>query len=101
MPRFGSIPGGPKARRTGARSVELLGGRDLRVAESLNTLGGILAFLGDYDQAIARMEDALAIHESQPPPEFNEEFGTLCINLAGTYQRVGRYANAEAMFEKG
>ena len=95
----------PEGRKLAEQAVairsKLLGGRDLRVAESLNTLGGILAFLGDYDQAIARMEDALAIHESQSPPEFNEEFGTLCINLAGTYQRVGRYANAEAMFEKG
>ncbi len=47
------------------------------------------------------MQEALAIHQSQTPPEFSEEFGTLCINLAGTYQRVGRYADAEAMFEKG
>src|SRR5579872_5836750 len=47
------------------------------------------------------MEDALAIHESQSSPVSSEEFGTLCINLAGTYQRVGRYASAEAMFEKG
>lgn len=80
---------------------KLLGARDPLVAESLNTLGGVLVFLGEYDQAIARMEEALAIHQSRSPPEFNEEFGTLCINLAGTYQRVGRYARAEAMFEKG
>ena len=79
----------------------LLGPRDPSVAESLNTLGGIQAFLGEYDQAIARMEEALAIHESQQPPEFSEEFGTLCVNLAGTYQRVGKYAKAEALFEKG
>ena len=38
---------------------------------------------------------------SRSRPEFSEEFGTLCINLAGTYQRVGRYAKAEALFEKG
>lgn len=80
---------------------KLLGSRNPLVAESLNTLGGVLVFLGEYDQAIARMEEALAIHESRARPEFNEEFGTLCINLAGTYQRVGRYASAEAMFEKG
>lgn len=80
---------------------KLLGGRDPSVAESLNTLGGLLVFLGEYDQSIARMKEALAIHESQSPPEFNEEFGTLCINLAGIYQRVGRYASSEAMFEKG
>src|SRR4051812_17646079 len=67
---------------------KLLGARDPLVAESLNTLGGALVFLGEYDQAIARMEEALAIHESQSPPNLNEEFGTLCINLAGTYQRV-------------
>ena len=80
---------------------KLLGARDPRVAESLNALGGVLVFLGEYEQAIARMEEAFAIHQSQSPPEFSEEFGTLCINLAGTYQRVGRYADSEAMFEKG
>ncbi len=80
---------------------KLLGARDPLVAESLNTLGGILVFQGEYDGAIASMEEALAIHQSHSPPLFSEEFGTLCINLAGTYQRVGRYANAETMFEKG
>jgi CHAT domain-containing protein len=89
------------AERAVAIRSTLLGRRDPRVAESLNTLGGLLVFLGEYDQSIARMEDALAIHESQSPPVSSEEFGTLCINLAGTYQRVGRYANSEAMFEKG
>lgn len=87
------------------RSVEirsrLLGPAHLLVAESLNTLGSIHALAGEYDQAIARMELALDIHQSQTPPEFNEEFGTLCINLAGTYQRVGKYSKAEATFEKG
>jgi len=95
----------PEGRKLAEQAVairsKLLGGRDPLVAESLNTLGGILVFLGDYDGAIAHMEAALAIHESHSPPLFSEEFGTLCINLAGTYQRVGRYANAEAMFEKG
>ncbi len=95
----------PEGRKLAEQAVAIrskrLGARDPLVAESLNTLGGVLVFLGEYDQAIARMEEALAIHESQLPPEFNEEFGTLCINLAGTYQRVGRYASAEGMFEKG
>ena len=95
----------PEGRKLAEQAVAIrskrLGARDPLVAESLNTLGGVLVFLGEYDQAIARMEEALAIHESQSPPEFNEEFGTLCINLAGTYQRVGSYASAEAMFEKG
>jgi len=95
----------PEGRKLAEESVairsKLLGRRDPLVAESLNTLGGVLVFLGDYDQSIASMEEALAIHESQSPPRLNEEFGTLCINLAGTYQRTGRYAKAEAMFDKG
>jgi CHAT domain-containing protein len=95
----------PEGRKLAEQAVairsKLLGGRDPRVAESLATLGGVLVLSGEYDQAIARMEEALAIHESQSPPDFNEEFGTLCINLAGSYQRVGRYANSEALFEKG
>ncbi len=95
----------PEGKKLAKQSAEirsrLLGARHASVAESLNTLGGIQALLGEYDQAIANLEQALAIHESQSPPEFSEEFGTLCINLAGTYQRAGRYGNAEAMFEKG
>ena len=95
----------PEGRKLAEQAVairsKLLGAHDPLLAESLNTLGGVLVFLGEYDQSIARMEEALAIHQSQSPPELGEEFGTLCINLAGTYQRVGRYASAEAMFEKG
>jgi CHAT domain-containing protein/Flp pilus assembly protein TadD len=79
----------------------LLGPRHLLVAESLNVLGSIEAYLGEYDDAIAHMEQARSIHESQSPPQLNEEFGTLCINLAGTYQRSGKYAKAEAAFAKG
>jgi CHAT domain-containing protein/tetratricopeptide (TPR) repeat protein len=95
----------PEGRKLAEQAVairsKLLGPRDPHVAESLGTLGGIFALMGEYDQAIAQMERAMAIHESQSPPELDEEFGTLCINLAGTYQRVGRYANSEATFEKG
>jgi tetratricopeptide (TPR) repeat protein len=79
-----------------------LGARDLHVAESLNTLGSILALAGEYDSAISRFEQARAIHESQPEPkELGEEYGTLCINPAGTYQRAGKYTESEALFEKG
>ncbi len=95
----------PEGRKLSEQAVairtRLLGPQDPAVAESLNTLGGIHAFLGEYDLAIARMEEARAIHESQKESEFSEEFGTLCINLAGTYQRVGKYSKAEALFEKG
>jgi CHAT domain-containing protein/tetratricopeptide (TPR) repeat protein len=80
----------------------VLGAGNPRLAESLNTLGSILALAGDYDLAITRFEEARAIHESQPEPrDFSEEYGTLCINLAGTYQRVGKYAKSEELFEKG
>jgi CHAT domain-containing protein len=80
----------------------VLGSRDLRVAESLNTLGSIAALAGEYDFAISRFEQARVIHESQQASkELGEEYGTLCINLAGTYQRVGKYMDSEALFEKG
>src|SRR5207249_3255788 len=96
----------PEARTLAAQSVAIrsrvLGPQHLRVAESLNTLGSIHAYLGEYDQAIAHFEQARAIHESQPEPkDFSEEYGTLCINLAGTYQRVGKYPQAEEIFAKG
>jgi CHAT domain-containing protein/tetratricopeptide (TPR) repeat protein len=96
------LPEGQKlAQQSVAIRTRLLGPRDLRVAESLDTLGGIDALIGEYDEAIARLEEATAIHESQPSPEISEEFGTLYINLAGTYQRAGKYVKAEAAFEKG
>jgi CHAT domain-containing protein/Tfp pilus assembly protein PilF len=80
----------------------VLGPRHPRVAESLNTLASIYAFSGEYDLAISRFEEALAIHESQSDPkDFSEEYGTLCINFAGTCQRVGKYTKSEALFQKG
>ncbi len=96
----------PEARTLAEEAVAIrsrvLGPEHLRVAESLNTLGSILGLLGEYDPAISRFEQARTIHESRPDPkDFSEEYGTLCINLAGTYQRVGKYAKAEALFEKG
>jgi CHAT domain-containing protein/lipopolysaccharide biosynthesis regulator YciM len=75
----------------------LLPANDLVVAETLNTLGSTYAAQGDYDAAIVRLEQSRIIHESQPNKDFGEEYGTLCINLAQTYQRVGKYAQAEAI----
>ena len=89
------------ASRSVAIRKRLLGAKSLLVAESLNSLGSLLALAGDYEQAIVHMEEAMAIHEAQSPPEFDEEYGTLCANLAGTYQRAGKYGKAEATFEKG
>lgn len=96
----------PEARTLAEQAVAIrtrvLGPRDLSVAESLNTLASVFALLGEYDLAIVRFEEARGIHESREKAEdLAEEYGTLCINLAGTYHRVGRYAQAEAMFVKG
>jgi len=96
----------PEARALAEKAVAIrtrvLGPRDLRVAESLNTLASTVALIGDYESAIAWFEEARAIHEAQPEPrEPSEEYGTLCVNLAGTYQRIGKYGNAESLFEKG
>jgi len=96
----------PEARALAEQAVDvrtrLLGPSDLRVAESLNTLASIYGLLGEYDLAISKFEQARSIHESRvKPQDLAEEYGTLCINLAGTYQRVGKYAKAEELFDKG
>ena len=95
----------PEARELAEQAVtirsRLLPAGHERIAESLNTLGSIYGLQGDYDLAISRFEEARKIHESQvDPKDFSEEYGTLCVNLAGTYQRIGRYAKAEILFEK-
>lgn len=75
---------------------------DPRLAESLDTLGTVQGLSGEYAGAVTTFERALAIHESRPLPErATEEYGTLAVNLAGTYQRLGKYAVAETTFEKG
>jgi tetratricopeptide (TPR) repeat protein len=92
----------PLAEEAVAIRRRIAGPRSAAVAESLNTVGSILGKLGDYDTAILRFEEALAIDESGPERRnTGEEYGTLCINLAGTYQRVGKYAQAESTFAKG
>jgi CHAT domain-containing protein/tetratricopeptide (TPR) repeat protein len=90
------------AEQAVATRLRVLGAEDLSVAESLNTAATVYAFSGDYNTAVSTFERAAAIHESRPVLErANEEYGTLSINLAGTYQRLGKYALAEATFEKG
>ena len=96
----------PEARSFAEQAVEirmrLFGSSNLRVAESLNTLASTYGLLGEYDLAISRFEQARKIHELQVEPKnLDEEYGTLCINLAGTYQRVGQYGKAEELFDKG
>jgi CHAT domain-containing protein/tetratricopeptide (TPR) repeat protein len=90
------------ADRALATRVQTLGKTDLLLAESLNTLGTVYAFTGDYATAVSNFEKAMAIHESQSvSARASEEYGTLCVNLAGTYQRLGKYTLAESTFAKG
>ena len=90
------------ARRAVETRQHLLGDTALPLAESLNTLATVSAMSGDYATGVGEFERAMAIHESRPAPERDtEEYGTLCINLAGTYQRLGKYTEAEATFQKG
>ena len=80
----------------------LLGGHALPFAESLNVVGTVYALSGEYEQAVSRFERAVAIHEEdRTTARETEEYGTLCINLAGTYQRLGKFDRAEATFHKG
>ncbi|MGH9144318.1 MAG: CHAT domain-containing protein, partial [Vicinamibacterales bacterium] len=68
----------------------------------LNTLGTVNALAGDYAMAVSEFERAVTIHDTWASPERDtEEYGTLCINLAGTYQRLGKYDSAESAFRKG
>ncbi len=90
------------ARRAVETRQRLLGDDALPLAESLNTLATVDALSGDYAPAVSMFERAMAIHETRAGPEREtEEYGTLCINLAGTYQRLGKYTAAEATFQKG
>lgn len=77
-----------------------LGANDPLVAETLETLGSILSGQGEYEKSAATFERARAIYESHidaqnPAPP---EYGTLLVNLAGNYHRLGQYRKAEADF---
>jgi CHAT domain-containing protein/tetratricopeptide (TPR) repeat protein len=90
------------ARQAVDTRLRLLGDRSPALAESLNTLATVHALSGDYLAAVSMFERALTIHEKQAASErATEEYGTLCINLAGTYQRIGKFTEAEAVFQKG
>jgi tetratricopeptide (TPR) repeat protein len=90
------------AERSVTNRIRALGADDPLVAESLNTQGTVHALAGDYQVGIGMFERAITIHERRPLAErANEEYGTLCVNAAGTYQRLGKYDVAERTFEKG
>jgi CHAT domain-containing protein len=80
----------------------VLGSNDPLLAETLNTLATIHSYAGEYELAATRFEEARAIHESHLDPDHPDaEYGTLCVNMAGNYQRMGQYAKAEDLFQKG
>ncbi|HET6956820.1 MAG TPA: CHAT domain-containing tetratricopeptide repeat protein, partial [Vicinamibacterales bacterium] len=90
------------AQRAVAIRQGALENADARVAESLNTLGTVYGYEGEYATAVTNFERALAIHEQRPASDrATEEYGTLCINVAGTYQRLGKYELSETSFTKG
>src|SRR5260370_21183660 len=78
----------------------VLGKTDTRLAESLDTFGTVYSYQGQYEQAASKYEEALAIHESHLDPAHPDpEYGTLCINMGGNYQRMGKYSRAESLFQ--
>jgi CHAT domain-containing protein/Tfp pilus assembly protein PilF len=80
--------------------LKILNANDPSVAETLETLGSIYSGEGEYEKSAATFEKARTIYESRidaknPAPP---EYGTLLVNLAGNYQRLGKYRKAEADF---
>ena len=79
---------------------KVLGENDPLVAETLETLGSIYSAEGNYEKSAATLERARAIYEfhidaQHPAPP---EYGTLLVNLAGNYHRLGKYRQAEDDF---
>jgi CHAT domain-containing protein/tetratricopeptide (TPR) repeat protein len=91
-----------RAEHAAAVRERVLGTHTLPFAESLNTLATVYGMAGDYVAAVSQFERAVNIHEERSSRDReSEEYGTLCINLAGTYQRLGKYDSAESAFRKG
>ncbi len=93
----------PLATEAVAVRTRVLGANDPLVAETLETLGTVFTAQGQYEKSAATFEKARAIYESHidaknPAPP---EYGTLLINLAGNYHRLGKYHQAEAVFATG
>ncbi len=94
----------PEAQSLAEESVavrtRVLGANDPTVAETLETLGSILSAEGEYEKSAATFEKARAIYESHIDPQHPAppEYGTLLVNLAGNYHRLGKYHEAEADF---
>ncbi|HEX5230046.1 MAG TPA: CHAT domain-containing tetratricopeptide repeat protein [Bryobacteraceae bacterium] len=80
--------------------TRILDSKDPSLAETLETLGSIYGGEGQYEKSASTFEKARAIYESRidaqhPAPP---EYGTLLVNLAGNYHRLGKYREAERDF---
>jgi CHAT domain-containing protein len=80
--------------------TRVLGANDPVVAETLETLGSIYSAEGQYEKSAGTFEKARGIYEAHidarnPAPP---EYGTLLVNLAGNYHRLGKYHEAEDDF---
>ncbi len=104
LPRLREVAGRPNARRAGCGDPVALAGR------RRSTRGREPRYAGQHRRVPGRLRSgdlqirggARAFTRRNPTPtSLGEEYGTLCINLAGTYQRAGKYAQSEALFTKG
>jgi CHAT domain-containing protein/tetratricopeptide (TPR) repeat protein len=80
--------------------TRLLPANDLSLAEAIDTLGTVYTAQGQYEKSAATFEKARAIYLSRidaqhPAPS---EYGNLLVDLAGNYQRLGKYQQAERDF---
>jgi len=93
----------PLATEAVAVRTRVLGANDPVVAETLETLGTVFTAEGQYEKSAATFEKARAIYESHIDAKNPAlpEYGTLLINLAGNYHRLGKYHDAEADFATG
>ena len=73
-----------------------LGPEHVRVAQTLNDLGGLAAEKGDYQTAVASLESALRIRRTIHGPEHTEVANTLA-ELGRVYQDHGFNGRAEAL----
>jgi CHAT domain-containing protein/Tfp pilus assembly protein PilF len=93
----------PLAEEAAAVRSRVLEPNDPSLAETLETLGTIYSGEGEYEKSAATLERARATYESHIDAKnsASPDYGTLMIDLAGNYQRLGKYAKAEADFDMG
>jgi CHAT domain-containing protein/Tfp pilus assembly protein PilF len=87
------------AKRAVALREQALGPEHPKVAESLNTLGGLHARSGNFSSAESAHQRALAIREKVLGPEHPDTARSLS-NLGALYLNTGAYAQAETFYER-